>query len=105
MEKERFHQFDKALQSLPARAKRAWKLSQIDGWAYDQIAGHLGAAPEGQAFSWRTFPSALGAPEFSPAEEDRVAAGAESAFARVRTLVEDSFPRDGASITGQIGQK
>ena len=44
MEKERFHQFDKALQSLPARAKRAWKLSQIDGWTYDQIAGHLGVS-------------------------------------------------------------
>ncbi|WP_293288359.1 sigma-70 family RNA polymerase sigma factor [Oricola sp.] len=44
IEKERFRRFAEALDSLPERAKKAWKLSQIDGWTYDRVARHLGVS-------------------------------------------------------------
>ncbi|TRL30375.1 sigma factor-like helix-turn-helix DNA-binding protein, partial [Rhizobium straminoryzae] len=28
----------------PDRARRAWALSQVDGWTYQQIADHLGVS-------------------------------------------------------------
>lgn len=44
IEKERFRRFAEVLETLPERAKKAWKLSQIEGWTYDRIARHLGVS-------------------------------------------------------------
>ncbi|MCF8470739.1 MAG: sigma-70 family RNA polymerase sigma factor [Parvibaculum sp.] len=44
IEKERYHQFNEALESLPQRAKEAWRLSQIDGWTYERVAAYLGVS-------------------------------------------------------------
>ncbi|QKP78831.1 RNA polymerase sigma factor [Methyloligella sp. GL2] len=44
IEKERLRHFDAALKSLPPRVRQAWKLSQVDGWSYAQIAEHLGVS-------------------------------------------------------------
>ncbi len=41
IEKERQRLLEEALQQLPVRARKAWALSQIDGWTYQQIADHL----------------------------------------------------------------
>ena len=54
-------------------------------------ARHLAAAPEGRGLHWKTFTAALDALELSEAEEARVTAGAEAAFARVQGLVDSHF--------------
>jgi heme oxygenase len=54
-------------------------------------ARHLAAAPEGRGLHWRTFTAALDALELSEEEEDRVIAGAQSAFIRVYGLVKQTF--------------
>lgn len=54
-------------------------------------ASHLAAAPEGRGLHWKTFTAALDALDLSEADEARVTAGAEAAFARVRALVADAF--------------
>ncbi|WP_454915922.1 biliverdin-producing heme oxygenase [Xanthobacter sediminis] len=54
-------------------------------------ARHLAAAPEGRGLHWKTFTAALDALELSEADEARVTAGAEAAFARVHALVADTF--------------
>jgi heme oxygenase len=54
-------------------------------------ARHLAAAPEGRGLHWRTFTAALDALKLSQAEEARVTAGAEAAFARVHGLVGETF--------------
>lgn len=51
-------------------------------------ARHLAGHPEGRAQHWRAFTSALDAVALSDAEERRVIAGGDAAFARVRALVE-----------------
>ncbi len=55
-------------------------------------ARHLAGAPEGRGLHWRTFTAALDAVTLSEAEEARVIAGAEAAFARVLGLVEALLP-------------
>ena len=55
-------------------------------------ARHLAAAPEGRGLHWKTFTAALDAFDFSEAEEARVIAGAQAAFARVRGLVDATLP-------------
>jgi heme oxygenase len=57
------------------------------GLSVEHGASHLAEAPEGRAASWRAFKDRLNAAKLSPAEEVRVIAGAEAAFARVRMLV------------------
>lgn len=54
-------------------------------------ARHLAGAPEGRGLHWRTFTAALDALDLPEAEEARVTAGAEAAFARVHGLVLDRF--------------
>ncbi len=54
-------------------------------------ARHLAAAPEGRGLHWKTFTAALDALDLTEADEARVTAGAEAAFARVRALVADTF--------------
>lgn len=54
-------------------------------------ARHLAAAPEGRGLHWKTFTAALDELEMTEADEARVTAGAEAAFARVRALVSDTF--------------
>lgn len=44
IERERLRLFEEALQSLPERARRAWSLSQLEGWPYARIADHLGVS-------------------------------------------------------------
>lgn len=55
-------------------------------------ARHLAAAPEGRGLHWKTFTAALDAFDLSEAEEERVIAGAQVAFQRVRQLVDDFLP-------------
>lgn len=52
-------------------------------------ARHLAGSPEGRGLAWRRFTSALDSAALSPEEEQRVIAGANAAFTRVRGLVED----------------
>jgi len=54
-------------------------------------ARHLAASPEGRGLHWKTFTAALDAVELSAAEEQRVMAGANAAFARVQGLVDEVF--------------
>ncbi|WP_102960620.1 biliverdin-producing heme oxygenase [Mangrovicella endophytica] len=54
-------------------------------------ARHLAAAPEGRGLNWRTFTAALDGLALSPAEEERVTAGATAAFRRVQGLVDTIF--------------
>lgn len=54
-------------------------------------ARHLAASPEGRANSWRSFTAALDKPELTAEEELRVDLGAQSAFRRVRGLVDQVF--------------
>lgn len=54
-------------------------------------ARHLAGAPEGRGLHWRTFTTFLNAQELSEEEEDRVIAGAQSAFIRVYGLVSQTF--------------
>ena len=51
-------------------------------------ARHLAPAPGGRGLHWRTFTAALDAISLTAAEDDRVIAGADAAFARVNALVE-----------------
>jgi RNA polymerase sigma factor (sigma-70 family) len=44
IEREAIRSFEAALQQLPVRARKAWVLSQLDGWSYAQIADHLGVS-------------------------------------------------------------
>jgi RNA polymerase sigma factor (sigma-70 family) len=44
IERERMARFEQALQQLPERQRRAWVLSQLEGWSYAQIAEHLGVS-------------------------------------------------------------
>jgi heme oxygenase (biliverdin-IX-beta and delta-forming) len=55
-------------------------------------ARHLAGATEGRGLHWRTFTAALDGVALSDAEEARVVAGAEAAFARVLGLVEALMP-------------
>lgn len=54
-------------------------------------ARHLAGAPEGRGLHWRTFTSALDEIELSGDEQERVVAGAQSAFRRVHALVAHVF--------------
>lgn len=54
-------------------------------------ARHLAAAPEGRGRHWRTFTGSLDALSLQETEEHSVVTGAENAFHRVRTLVEEVF--------------
>lgn len=54
-------------------------------------ARHLAGAPEGRGLHWKTFTEALDTIPLTPAEADRVVAGANAAFTRVRDFVEDRF--------------
>lgn len=56
-------------------------------------ARHLAAAPEGRGLHWKTFTAALDSLALTHPEEDRVVAGAQAAFARVRQLVDEAFVR------------
>jgi heme oxygenase (biliverdin-IX-beta and delta-forming) len=56
-------------------------------------ARHLAAAPEGRGLHWKTFTAALDGVRLSGPEEERVTAGAHSAFARVQELVNKIFAR------------
>ena len=67
--------------------KEATKLGLSESFG----ARHLAGAPEGRGLHWRTFTGALDAIELSQAEEDRVIAGANAAFRRVASLVENFF--------------
>lgn len=67
--------------------KEALKL----GLSEDFGARHLAGAPEGRGLHWRTFTAALDAVCLSDDDEARVVAGAEAAFRRVHTLVDQVF--------------
>lgn len=67
------------------------------GLSEDFGARHLAAAPEGRANAWRSFTAALDAPILTPAEEARVDLGAQAAFRRVRSLVDQVFYQDAAA--------
>jgi heme oxygenase len=54
-------------------------------------ARHLSASPEGRGLHWKTFTAALDNVKLTGPEEERVAAGARAAFARVQGLVNDVF--------------
>jgi heme oxygenase len=54
-------------------------------------ARHLAGAPEGRGLHWKTFTAALDNVNLSEAEEERVIAGAQAAFARVQGLVNNVF--------------
>lgn len=56
-------------------------------------ARHLAGAPEGRGLHWRTFTAALDAVPLSDEDEDRVVAGAETAFRRVQALVDGVYAR------------
>lgn len=55
-------------------------------------ARHLAGAPEGRGLHWRTFQAALDGVVLDPAGEDAVVEGANTAFNRVRDLVERFMP-------------
>jgi RNA polymerase sigma-70 factor (ECF subfamily) len=44
IERERLRLFERAMQALPERARRAWALSFLEGWSYARIAEHLGVS-------------------------------------------------------------
>jgi RNA polymerase sigma factor (sigma-70 family) len=44
MERQRQALYEEALRDLPIRARTAWALSQLEGWTYARIAGHLGVS-------------------------------------------------------------
>ncbi|MFT3968465.1 MAG: biliverdin-producing heme oxygenase [Sphingobium sp.] len=64
--------------------KEAAKIGLSDSFG----ARHLAPAPEGPAPHWRAFTAALDAVELNDEEEQRVADGANAAFARVQALVD-----------------
>jgi heme oxygenase len=65
--------------------KEAAKIGLSDSFG----ARHLAPAPEGPAPHWRAFTGSLDAVELNDEEEQRVADGANAAFARVQALVDD----------------
>ena len=44
IQRERIRRFEEVLHQLPERVRRAWALSQLDGWTYARIAEHLGVS-------------------------------------------------------------
>ena len=54
-------------------------------------ARHLAGAPEGRGLHWRTFTAALDEVPLTEAEEARAIQGADTAFTRVRALVDTHF--------------
>ncbi|WP_188580141.1 biliverdin-producing heme oxygenase [Azorhizobium oxalatiphilum] len=54
-------------------------------------ARHLAAAPEGRGLHWRTFTAALDELPVDEAGEARVILGAETAFKRVQSLVDQNY--------------
>lgn len=44
IERERQRLFEGALEEVPDRARKAWALSHLDGWNYQEIADHLGVS-------------------------------------------------------------
>lgn len=79
----------------------AFLLKAASGLGLSETFGarHLAAAPEGRGLSWKTFTTALDAISFSDAEEERLFAGARSAFNRVHALVEATMPA-AAKVSG-----
>jgi heme oxygenase len=67
--------------------KEAAKLGLSD----DRGARHLAPTADGPAAHWRSFTAALDAVPLTDAEEQRVAAGAKDAFARVKHHAEAAF--------------
>jgi len=55
-------------------------------------ARHLAGAPEGRGLHWKTFTIALDGVSLTGPEEERVIAGARTAFARVQKSVNEVFP-------------
>ena len=55
-------------------------------------ARHLAAAPEGRGLHWKTFTVALDGVSLTGPEEERVVAGARTAFAHVQRTVNEIFP-------------
>jgi heme oxygenase (biliverdin-IX-beta and delta-forming) len=55
-------------------------------------ARHLAGAPEGRGLHWKTFTVALDGASLTDPEEERVIAGARTAFARVQRSVNEVFP-------------
>lgn len=62
------------------------------GLSADFGARHLAAAPEGRGLHWRTFTAALDALDLDDGADERVIAGAQSAFLRVQDWVDRLFP-------------
>lgn len=44
IQRERIRRFEEVLRQLPERVRRAWALSQLEGWTYARIAEHLGVS-------------------------------------------------------------
>ncbi len=44
IDRERFRTLEKALASLPERARKVMILSRLEGWSYPRIAAHLGVS-------------------------------------------------------------
>jgi len=59
------------------------------GLSDDHGARHLAPAAEGPAAHWRAFTARLDAASLSAEEEERAAAGANAAFARVQALADN----------------
>jgi heme oxygenase len=55
-------------------------------------ARHLAGAPEGRGLHWKTFTIALDGVSLTGPEEERVVAGARTAFQRVQRSVNEVFP-------------
>jgi heme oxygenase len=71
----------------------AFLLKAAQGLGLSETFGarHLAAAPEGRGLHWRTFCAALNGVRLSAPEEERVNAGAQTAFARVQKLVNEFY--------------
>lgn len=67
------------------KAARQLELSESFG------ARHLAPAPEGRGLHWKTFTAALDAIALAPQDEERVIMGANIAFARVLSFVDQRF--------------
>lgn len=68
-----------------------FKAAEKLGLSEDFGARHLAGAPEGRARHWKSFTTALDALQLGPEAETRAIAGANDAFARVRSFVEQRF--------------
>jgi len=55
-------------------------------------ARHLAGAPEGRGLHWKTFTITLDGVSLTDPEEERVVAGARTAFQRVQRSVNEVFP-------------